>query len=71
MQVRFFGISLHDFRSLAFELAEKNKLQHPFNKEQSLPGKAWAQGFMKRHPQIDLRCPEATSMSRVAGFNRV
>ena len=36
-----------------------------------MAGKAWTQGFMKRHSQIGLRCPEATSMSLVAEFNRI
>jgi len=27
--------------------------------------------IMKRYPELSLRCPEATSMSRLAGFNKI
>lgn len=70
MERRFFGISYLDLRRLAFQLAGKNALPHQFNKEKQLAGKKWARLFMKRHPCLSLRQPEATSYARAVGFNR-
>ncbi|CAM1311706.1 Uncharacterised protein at_DN0689 [Pycnogonum litorale] len=36
-----------------------------------MAGPDWLSGFMCRHPELSLRKPEATSISRVYGFNRV
>ncbi|KAJ4437211.1 hypothetical protein ANN_17346 [Periplaneta americana] len=56
---------------LAYEIAEKNKLATWFNRETKSAGKEWFSGFMKRHPELSLRQPEATSLARASGFNRV
>lgn len=71
MQRRFYGLSLHDLRSLAFQLAERNGIDHPFSTEDKLAGKDWALAFIKRRRELSLRTPEATSLSRAVGFNRV
>ncbi|XP_021695236.1 uncharacterized protein LOC110675156 [Aedes aegypti] len=60
----FYGITIKEIRKLAFDLAEKNGINHPFNKN-------FRKSFRKRHPQISLRSPEATSAARAQGFNRV
>jgi len=36
MQQRFYGISLAEFRRLAFEFADRHGLQHPFSKVKKL-----------------------------------
>jgi hypothetical protein len=42
MQSRFYGLSLHDLRSLAFQFAERNGIDHPFKKNDKMAGKDWA-----------------------------
>ena len=71
MQRRFYGLTLHDLRSLAFQLAEMNGLDHPFSKNDKMAGKDWALGYVKRRSELSLRSPEATSLARAVGFNRV
>ena len=53
---------------LAFEVAEKNKRTTRLNTEKKLAGKEWYAGFMRKHPQLNLPAPEATSLARAAGF---
>jgi hypothetical protein len=71
MQQRFYGLSAIQFRRLAYDLAVKNKLNHPFNVEKGTAGKDWIAGFLRRHPNISFRTPETTSLSRATGFNQV
>lgn len=58
-------------RSLAYQLAERNQKDHPFSKKTELAGADWLQSFRKRHPELSLRLPGATSAARAQGFNRV
>ncbi|KAJ4451383.1 hypothetical protein ANN_02845 [Periplaneta americana] len=71
MESMFYGLTVKDVRQLAFQLAERNQLKHPFNKNTGLAGEDWFEGFKKRHPEISLRSPEATSIARSQGFNAV
>ena len=64
MESMLFGLSMDDVRVLAFQLAEYNGLQHPFNRMVGKAGWDWVNGFRKRHPTVVLRTPEAR------GFNR-
>ena len=70
MEERFFGLTLTDVRRLAYQLAERNGLQHRFNKEKQVAGKKWLYAFLKRNSTITLRQPEPTSYARATGFNR-
>ncbi|XP_070182914.1 jerky protein homolog-like [Littorina saxatilis] len=47
-----------------------NRINHSFNKEKKTAGKDWYRLFKRRHPEISLRQPEATSFARAEGFNR-
>lgn len=70
LENRFFGATTRDVRAMAFELAEKNNINHPFDRNKGLAGRDWLAGFRQRHPEIRLRTPEATSIARAQGFNR-
>ena len=69
MEEKLFGLTTDDIRELAFELAERNKIDHPFNKETGKAGWAWLAGFRTRYPRLSLRSPENTSAARARGFN--
>lgn len=71
LENRFHGISATDVRKLAFELAEQNNIPHPFSKAKRAAGKEWLCGFLKRHPKLSFRKPEATSTARAKGFNKI
>lgn len=66
-----YGKSTKDFRELAFEMAQINTKVVPeswqINKK---AGVDWMRGFLKRHPQVRIRQPEACSLSRSTSFNR-
>jgi hypothetical protein len=70
LESMFFGLRIDDLRRLAFDLAEANGIGHNFNVAQRMAGKKWFYAFMKRHPELSIREPEATSMSRAQGFNK-
>lgn len=71
LQHRFYGIGLQELRRIAYEFAEQNGINHPFSKDTKLAGTDWANGFLNRYPELSLRRPEPTSMSRLSGFSRV
>lgn len=71
MEARLFGLTITECRKLAFQLAEQNGIQHPFNKNDKMAGKGWMTGFFNRHKDLSIRKPEATSGARAMGFNKV
>ena len=70
MDTMLFGFNRCDLTSLAFQLAEENTISHVFNTEKTAAGKHWYYDFMRRHPDLSLRQPEASSLARAKGFNR-
>lgn len=66
----YFGITQTELRRLAYDFAETNKIKNNFSKQSQLAGKDWLYGFLKRHPALRLRKPEATSINRVLAFNK-
>lgn len=70
LESRFFGLTTTDVRQLAYEVAEKMKIKHPFNKKTKMAGKGWLNGFRQRNSQLSLRLPEATSLARAEAFNK-
>ena len=69
MQRRMYGLRMRDLQRLAYDIAEKVKINHPFNKTTKMAGKHWVNNFLNRH-NLTLRQPQATSISRMVGFNR-
>lgn len=69
MEVRLFGLTSLELRSLAYQLTVKNKINHTFC-EDSLAGVDWLYGFLKRNSDLSLCKPEATSAARASGFNQ-
>lgn len=65
----FYGLTPAGLRKAAFEFAERNQIKHPFNKEKKEAGKDWFYGFLRRNPEISIRVPEPTSISRITAFN--
>ena len=70
MERALFGLTTKDMRHLAFDLAEKLNLKHPFSHNSKMAGEEWLRSFLKRHSEICIRNPQATSLSRAIGFNQ-
>ncbi|XP_025421076.1 uncharacterized protein LOC112691135 [Sipha flava] len=66
----FYGLTITNIQTLAYELAEKNNISHNFNTTKKIAGKDWVKGFRKHHLEITLRSPGATSSARAQAFNR-
>jgi len=69
------GLSMKDARSMAFEFTQANDKVVPDSCVMNqTAGKDWLWGFMRRHPTLSLRSPQATpqatSLSRATSFNR-
>ncbi|XP_015125254.1 uncharacterized protein LOC107047042, partial [Diachasma alloeum] len=70
IQSRLYGLTAIEMRSLAFELAEKNKIKHRFNRRKKRAGPDWLQGFVKRGRLLSLRKPQAASADHAHRFTR-
>ena len=68
MDNSFYGLSMMDIRLKVFEFCKKNLIPNPFNKDSKLAGEDFVRGFLKRHPDLSLRKPEAISLNRVFGL---
>src|ERR1700733_311866 len=70
MERSMYGLTVNDVKRLAFEIAESYKLKHPFNKVSRKAGRDWLNGFFNRYPDLSIRSPQATNLSRAVAFNR-
>lgn len=71
MEARLFGLTMTDFRKLAYQLAVRNNCNNRFNCNTEIAGETWMREFLKRNPTLALRKPEATSGARAMGFNKI
>lgn len=70
MDQRFYGLRLRDIKYMAFQMAIKNHLKHPFSVEKMVAGRKWLKSFLKRNPSLSVRSPQAVSAARIKGFTR-
>uniref|UniRef100_A0A8D9BEI9 HTH CENPB-type domain-containing protein n=1 Tax=Cacopsylla melanoneura TaxID=428564 RepID=A0A8D9BEI9_9HEMI len=70
MEVRFYGVTIKDLQYLAYHIAEVNNIKHSFCPSKKMAGRDWITGFRKRHPELSIRKPEATSTARAQAFNK-
>lgn len=67
----YFGLTTKDLRKLAYAYAKANNLKYPQKwDETELASLDWYKAFMKRHPSLSVRRPEATSIARAMNFNK-
>lgn len=67
----YYGMTTKDLRKFAFDLAVANKNKFPEAwRKNELASKDWLKGYLKRHKNLSIRSPEATSLARATAFNR-
>ena len=57
-----FGLACVDIMRLAYQIAEKGGIDHPF--QNGLAGRKWFDGFRRRHPTLTLHSPQSLSYLR-------
>ena len=67
----YFGLSPRQIRHLAYNCAKSYGIKMPnsWEKDENA-GADWFTGFLKRHADLAMRTPEATSYARASSFNR-
>lgn len=66
-----YGLTRKQALQLAFQFAEANTKKYPGSwATNNAAGKDWFRGFLSRNPEVSLRTPEATSLSRATSFNK-
>jgi hypothetical protein len=65
-----FGVTVNGLRRLAFQIAALNHFFRRFNKDKEISGKKLCYRFMRRHPQLSQRQPQASSLAGAQNFSR-
>jgi hypothetical protein len=68
MEGNFFRLKIKDVKRMAFQLAIRNNLRHPFCAEEGKDGKKWLRNCFCRHPTLSLMKPRPTAAARIKGF---
>lgn len=68
-EIQLAGLTTMELRELAYQMAEKNGIIHPF--KHGIAGEDWMRGFLRRSATLSLRKPQATSVARAMCFNKV
>lgn len=67
----YFGLTSLQARELAYTFACTLGIHVPqIWKNNERAGRDWFLSFMRRHPRLSMRLPEATRMARASSFNR-
>ncbi|XP_071445696.1 uncharacterized protein [Hetaerina americana] len=66
----YFGLTPRDVEAMAYHLATRHGLKHPFSDERQAAGRKWVKQFFRRHPHLSYRKPPSLAAARVAGFTR-
>lgn len=67
----YFGLSPKEVRRFAFSYAKACNRKIPGSwSEIQMAGPDWFTGFLKRHPKLSIRTPQATSLARCTSFNK-
>jgi hypothetical protein len=69
MESRLYGLTESDVKKIVYSYCSKKGIKHTFNEEYKAAGRVWMRGFMRRHPELSLRKPQAVSIQRAIGFN--
>lgn len=70
MESSYYGLTSRDLRRMAFQLAMRNNIPHPFSAEKESAGRKWQRLFFKRHPALVFRKPQPLSLARIQGFTK-
>ena len=63
-----FGLNRETVMEMAYKIVNKTGRKHPFKNEKA--GRAWFEGFQRRHPNLMLRKPQPLSYCRAASSNQ-
>jgi len=63
-----FGLSRETVMEMAFTIVQKTQRSHPFRDGKA--GRAWFEGFERRHPKLTLRTPQPLSYCRAICSNQ-
>uniref|UniRef100_A0A8D8QYG4 Uncharacterized protein n=1 Tax=Cacopsylla melanoneura TaxID=428564 RepID=A0A8D8QYG4_9HEMI len=69
LDARYYGLTLRSLRHLLYDYAERNVINHRFNKDSKLAGRDFTRSYLKRH-NMSLRLPRKISVARTMAFNK-
>lgn len=65
----YFGITTKYLRKLAYNLTVRYNIKRPASWDKNeTAGVEWFRGFIDRHPELSVRCAQATSLARATSY---